>query len=131
VQAQVAQTGSRTALRQLLATGGVPAVYRSLLPTAGRIIPGAAIWFAAQEKCTSLGASPFVAGGMGGVAEWLVVMPVDTVKTVVTVAPRGTSVHAVAAGIFKESGVRGFYRGDDSNLLFHSTGNVKWILRFP
>lgn len=45
IHAQVAQTGSRTALRQLLQNGGVVELFRALPPTMGRMIPASAVWF--------------------------------------------------------------------------------------
>jgi solute carrier family 25 carnitine/acylcarnitine transporter 20/29 len=45
IHAQVAQTGSTTALRQLLRTGGVAELFRALPPTMGRMVPASAVWF--------------------------------------------------------------------------------------
>ena len=111
ITAQASGSSARAALRSILREGGVPELFRALLPTLARMVPASAVWFATKEECTKLGCSAFVAGGMAGTMEWAAVMPIDTIKTRYTMAPRGTSVRAVIAEISAKHGLRGFYRG--------------------
>lgn len=111
IHAQVEQIGSSTAMRQVLRGGGWAGLFRALPPTMGRMVPASAVWFCTKEKCTELGCSSFVAGGMAGTMEWAAIMPIDTIKTRYTIAPKGTTLRSVVATIFHESGLQGMYRG--------------------
>ena len=53
---------------------------------------------------------PFVAGGVAGIAEWLVALPLDTIKTRIQ-AGKAESFRGAAADIMRRQGVTGFYRG--------------------
>lgn len=124
VHAQVSQTTSCVALRHLLRVGGVRELFRPLAPTMARVVPSTCIWINAKEELSKVGAPPFLAAGWAGCIMWLLIMPVDTVKTRYTVAAPGTSLRQVASAIFREAGLRGFYRGIVASLLraFASSG---------
>jgi len=53
---------------------------------------------------------PFVAGGVAGIAEWLVALPLDTIKTRIQ-AGKAEGFQAAAVEIMRRQGVTGFYRG--------------------
>eukprot|EP00286_Rhodomonas_abbreviata_P015186 CAMPEP_0181319476 /NCGR_PEP_ID=MMETSP1101-20121128/17595_1 /TAXON_ID=46948 /ORGANISM="Rhodomonas abbreviata, Strain Caron Lab Isolate" /LENGTH=300 /DNA_ID=CAMNT_0023427085 /DNA_START=72 /DNA_END=974 /DNA_ORIENTATION=- len=55
----------------------------------------------------------FMAGGFAGMANWAAMMPIDTVKSKLQVAPEGkySGVMAVAKDIMAKDGVRGYYKG--------------------
>jgi hypothetical protein len=57
--------------------------------------------------------SAFIAGGLAGIAEWIVALPLDTAKTRVQSGKvaDGGGFFAACRDIFVQQGVRGFYRG--------------------
>ncbi|KAH8074748.1 hypothetical protein JL721_2321 [Aureococcus anophagefferens] len=68
------------------------------------------VFFYAHDAASRRGWSPFLAGGLAGVAEWTFILPVDTVKTRFTML-RHASLAAVVRGVWREGGVPAFYRG--------------------
>jgi len=107
VVAQVEQISTAAAFRKLLKERQL---YRALIPTVGRMAPSTAFFFLTYSTMSELGYSPFVCGGMAGVVEWTMILPVDTIKTRYTLLadqPLGT----VVRDIYAKGGVRGFYSG--------------------
>ncbi len=56
------------------------------------------------------------AGGVAGIAGWIVTFPLDTIKSVIQTLPdtthtRDFRLSVVAGSIFKQGGAAGFYRG--------------------
>lgn len=76
--------------------------------TAATVAPQ--VFFYAHDAASRRGWSPFLAGGLAGVAEWTLILPVDTVKTRFTML-RHASLAAVVRGVWREGGVPAFYRG--------------------
>lgn len=118
----------RTFLR-ILRTNGVTGLYRGLLPHSLRDIFGTATYFASYEiaKHTLLPILPtpvahFLSGGMSGVASWLVIYPLDLVKSRLQKdAQLSTKQYAgmmdCARKTFAATGFRGFYTGFSATLL--------------
>lgn len=112
--------GTFDVVRQLYKTGGVRSVFRGSAATLARDGPGSAAYFATYEylkrrltpegQDLSLGAI-MTAGGFAGVAMWLLVFPVDTVKSRLQGATERTSVGEVVRSVYKSSGVKGFFPG--------------------
>jgi solute carrier family 25 carnitine/acylcarnitine transporter 20/29 len=123
VVAQNEHSTSQAALRQLWARAGVRGVYRGLVPTAMFAVPSQFIYFGGVDLFRArLPSGPgsmleegsvarsFVAGGLAGVCEWTVCMPLDTVKTRFQ-AGRYARTRDVFFELWAQSGIRGFYRG--------------------
>lgn len=112
--------GSLDVVKHLYKTGGVRSVFRGSAATLARDGPGSAAYFATYEYLKrklspesgelSLGAVMF-AGGMAGVAMWLLVFPVDTVKSRLQGSAEKVSVGQVVREVYGRSGVKGFFPG--------------------
>jgi solute carrier family 25 carnitine/acylcarnitine transporter 20/29 len=114
-------------IKSLYNTGGIRSLYKGTAATLMRDIPGNAAyfgsyeltrsWLAAQEGLDDAGQlSPvktMFAGGMAGVFNWIIALPMDVVKTRYQTAPEGmyTSYGQVFQRLIKEEGVQGLYRG--------------------
>lgn len=107
VRAQVKQISTRQAFGQLYRQREL---YRAFLPTLLRMVPSSAVFFLAHDTAQAYGFSPFVAGGLAGVAEWAFILPVDTVKTRYTMIS-SQSLATVVADLSAAGGVAAFYRG--------------------
>ncbi|KAI5821299.1 mitochondrial carrier domain-containing protein [Pyronema omphalodes] len=113
-------TSSWDVARQLYKTGGIQNVFRGAGATLARDGPGSAAYFATYEYLKrrlspedgklSLGAISF-AGGAAGVSMWVLVFPVDTVKSRLQGATEATSVGKVIKDIYAKGGIKGFFPG--------------------
>lgn len=118
----------RTFLR-IVRTNGVTGLYRGLLPHALRDTVGTATYFASYEmsKHTLLPLLPapvahFLSGGMSGVASWLVIFPLDLVKSRIQKDAQlrerqYKGMVDCARKTYKAAGLRGFYTGFSATLL--------------
>eukprot|EP00818_Percolomonas_sp_WS_P001501 CAMPEP_0117437776 /NCGR_PEP_ID=MMETSP0759-20121206/1706_1 /TAXON_ID=63605 /ORGANISM="Percolomonas cosmopolitus, Strain WS" /LENGTH=310 /DNA_ID=CAMNT_0005229435 /DNA_START=111 /DNA_END=1040 /DNA_ORIENTATION=+ len=81
----------RDCYRQIYRSGGMPALYRGIVPTMWREIPSYGIYFASFEVLRRMWGdsqlSIFMAGGMGGVFAWVASYPFDVVKTRMQATP--------------------------------------------
>ncbi|KAI8610004.1 mitochondrial carrier domain-containing protein, partial [Chytriomyces sp. MP71] len=121
-------TGMLDAALGVYRTGGMRSLYTGTVATLARDIPGGAAYFAAYEffyralgggrsgesaGSLSIPAALF-AGGMSGVAMWIVAIPPDVVKSRIQAAPPGTYKGFLdcARAVVKEGGlVNGLYKG--------------------
>ncbi|PHH68321.1 hypothetical protein CDD80_7608 [Ophiocordyceps camponoti-rufipedis] len=115
-------------VRHLYRTGGIPSIYKGSLATLARDGPGSAAYFAAYEAIKaaltshnppspdgkpprlSLGAIT-CAGAAAGVAMWIPVFPVDTIKSRIQTAEANLSVSTVVRQLYSQGGVRAFFPG--------------------
>ena len=85
---------------QLYREGGLQSIFRGTGSTLLRDVPGNAAYFAGYEVCrrqlcileqreTPSTPSILLAGGMAGVANWVVAIPFDTIKSRIQTAPAG------------------------------------------
>ncbi|EKF39417.1 mitochondrial carrier protein, putative [Trypanosoma cruzi marinkellei] len=105
---------------------GFRGFFRGTGMTMVRDVPGSMAWFGAYEytkllicsnpKMPSVSESLF-AGGMGGIGMWSFAVPLDVIKTRVQASHEKITLTAAVRGIFKERGIRGFYRGLGPALL--------------
>lgn len=119
-------TSSMDVVRQLYKAGGVANVFRGSAATLARDGPGSAAYFATYEYLKqrlspengelSLGAVS-CAGGAAGVSMWLLVFPVDTVKSRLQGATEKTSVGQVVSEVYSKGGIKGFFPGVGPALL--------------
>ncbi|RCI08335.1 hypothetical protein L249_8874 [Ophiocordyceps polyrhachis-furcata BCC 54312] len=123
-------------VRHLYKTGGLRSVFRGSAATLARDGPGSAAYFAAyeyikaslsrpspspssssssssqqqQQQPLSLGAIT-CAGAAAGVAMWIPVFPVDTVKSRLQTAEADVSISSVVRSLYAQGGFRAFFPG--------------------
>lgn len=118
--------GGVDVVRQLYKEGGIRSVFRGSAITLARDGPGSAAYFATYEivkrKLTpkdpktdlpgqlSLPAV-MVAGGAAGIAMWIPVFPVDTVKSRLQSAEGNPTIGSTIRGIYKSGGYKAFFPG--------------------
>ncbi|KAI1121494.1 mitochondrial carrier domain-containing protein [Nemania abortiva] len=119
--------GGLDVVRQLYAEGGVRSVFRGSVATLARDGPGSAAYFAAYEyiKRRLTPRDPATgkpqgdlsllavtcAGGAAGVAMWIPVFPVDTVKSRLQTAEGNVSIGSVVRELYARGGVKAFFPG--------------------
>lgn len=119
-------SGGLDVVRHLYREGGVRSVFRGSGMTLARDGPGSAAYFATYEvikrRLTPKNAdgSPagqlsltaiMAAGGAAGVAMWIPVFPVDTVKSRLQSAEGNVTVGGVVRQLWKTGGARAFFPG--------------------
>ena len=118
-------SGGFDVVRQLYKEGGIKHVYRGSAMTLGRDGPGSAVYFATYETIKRsltpndengkpLSLSPTAvcaAGGAAGVAMWIPVFPVDTVKSRIQSGDGPSSIGATIKEIYGRGGVKAFFPG--------------------
>lgn len=118
-------SGGLDVVRQLYKEGGIRSVYRGSAMTLARDGPGSAAYFATYEivkrKLTpkdekgqpgklSLTAV-CVAGGTAGVAMWIPVFPVDTVKSRLQSGDGNLSIGGTIRQLYSKGGIKAFFPG--------------------
>lgn len=114
--------GALHCARVIYGQGGVRKLYLGLGAALARDVPGAVIYFGCygllrqmlpQDDEASNVMSILFAGGCAGVAQWLVVYPLDTIKTRQQIAKEGVYIDwlHVARDLYKKEGVPAFYTG--------------------
>jgi len=115
--------------KQLLATEGVPGLYRGLTATFVREIPGYFFFFLAYEGVrellkpeggcrTDVGALGTVgAGAVAGVVLWSIIFPVDVVKSRLAVSGASTPLLHMLVSIQRAEGIGALYSGLTPTLL--------------
>lgn len=120
-------SGGLDVVRQLYRSGGVRSVFRGSVPTLARDGPGSAAYFATYEyikrklspkdpetgKPTgALSLSAITcAGAAAGVAMWIPVFPIDTVKSRLQTAEGNVSVGGIVRELYGKGGVKAFFPG--------------------
>eukprot|EP00999_Lentomonas_sp_LEN2_P002687 NODE_561_length_1366_cov_89.420500_g525_i0.p1 GENE.NODE_561_length_1366_cov_89.420500_g525_i0~~NODE_561_length_1366_cov_89.420500_g525_i0.p1 ORF type:complete len:288 (-),score=31.43 NODE_561_length_1366_cov_89.420500_g525_i0:293-1156(-) len=95
---QVKYSGPKDVIRSIYRENGLGGIYRGSLITVLRDVPASFAYFVAYEATNryfkkrnqSSPATVLLAGGLAGVANWLVGLPFDTVKSRLQIAPEGT-----------------------------------------
>jgi len=118
--------GGVDVVRQLYKEGGIRSVFRGSAMTLARDGPGSAFYFATYEtvKRTLTPKDPvtgqpgslslsavMVAGGAAGIAMWIPVFPVDTVKSRLQSAEGRPTIRGTIQGIYGSGGFRAFFPG--------------------
>lgn len=119
--------GPMDVARQVLRSeGGVKGLFKGLVPTMAREVPGNAAMFGVYEALKRLLAggtdtsglgrgSLMLAGGVAGAAFWLMVYPTDVVKSVIQVDdyknPKFSGSIDAFRRISASEGIKGLYKG--------------------
>ncbi|KAI4122128.1 MAG: hypothetical protein LQ338_005986 [Usnochroma carphineum] len=114
-------------VRQLYNEGGIRSVFRGSAMTLARDGPGSAAYFATYEyikrklspvdPATGKPSSELsltavmTAGGAAGVAMWIPVFPIDTVKSRLQSAEGRPTIGGTVSGLWRAGGVRAFFPG--------------------
>lgn len=118
-------SGPGDVAKSLYREGGIRSIYKGTFATLLRDVPGSMAYFGAYEGIkrglTPAGSTPdqlnpfavFMAGGMAGIANWIVAVPPDTIKSRLQTAPEGmyTGFTDVAKRIVTEEGPSALFRG--------------------
>jgi solute carrier family 25 (mitochondrial carnitine/acylcarnitine transporter), member 20/29 len=120
-------SGGLDVVRQLYREGGVRSVFRGSTATLARDGPGSAAYFAAYEfikrKLTPLDPNTgkptgqlslmaiTCAGAAAGVAMWIPVFPIDTVKSRLQTAEGNVTIGGVVRELYGKGGYKAFFPG--------------------
>lgn len=119
-------SGGVDVVRQLYKEGGIRSVFRGSAMTLARDGPGSAAYFATYEyikrSMTSKDANGkasgdlsltavMVAGGAAGVAMWIPVFPVDTIKSRLQSAEGRPTIGGTISGLYRNGGFKAFFPG--------------------
>ncbi|KAL2200784.1 mitochondrial carrier domain-containing protein [Corynascus similis CBS 632.67] len=120
-------SGGLDVVRQLYREGGVRSVFRGSAATLARDGPGSAAYFAAYEYIKraltprdphtgepsgKLSLTAVTCAGAGaGVAMWIPVFPIDTVKSRLQTAEGNVSIGSVVRGLYAQGGFKAFFPG--------------------
>lgn len=121
----VKYAGPIDCVKQLYREGGIASIYRGTGATLLRDVPASGIYFLTYEWFKVALASPesqgqlsplrtMLAGGMAGIANWIIAIPPDVLKSRLQTAPEGTypnGVRDVFKTLIKEEGVGALYKG--------------------
>lgn len=113
-------SGPVDVVRKIYKEGGIRSLMRGSVATLARDGPGSAIYFATYEylkerltpagQSLSLAAISF-AGGMSGVAMWVAVYPIDTIKSQLQSSSTHTNISKVTKSIYASGGLKAFFPG--------------------
>ena len=118
-------SGGTDVVRQLYKEGGIRSVYRGSVMTLARDGPGSAVYFATYEtikrrltpkdengKPGKLSIpAVMAAGGAAGVAMWIPVFPVDTVKSRLQSAEGNPTISGTVKQLYARGGFKAFFPG--------------------
>ena len=119
-------SGGLDVVRQLYKEGGIRSVYRGSAMTLARDGPGSATYFATYEyvkrKMTpkDIDGKPsgelsltavMTAGGAAGVAMWIPVFPIDTIKSRLQSAEGRPTIGGTIRGLYASGGLKAFFPG--------------------
>ncbi|PYI00066.1 mitochondrial carnitine:acyl carnitine carrier [Aspergillus ellipticus CBS 707.79] len=119
-------SGGLDVVRQLYQEGGIRSVFRGSAMTLARDGPGSAAYFAAYEyikrtltpkdengNVTGGLSMPAVlaAGGAAGIAMWIPVFPVDTIKSRLQSAPGRPTIGGTIRTVYASGGFKAFFPG--------------------
>lgn len=118
-------SGGIDVVRQLYKEGGIRSVYRGSAMTLARDGPGSAAYFATYEvikrrltpkdetgKPGQLSLTAVMAaGGAAGVAMWIPVFPVDTIKSRLQSAEGNPTIGGTISGLYRAGGIKAFFPG--------------------
>lgn len=123
-QGEKKYNGTLDCVKKLYKEGGMRSIYKGTAATLMRDVPASGVYFATYDWFKKALADPdkpghlspvktICAGGMAGIFNWLVALPVDVAKSRFQTAPEGTyrGILDVYKELIKADGIRAFYKG--------------------
>jgi solute carrier family 25 (mitochondrial carnitine/acylcarnitine transporter), member 20/29 len=120
-------SGGVDVVRQLYKEGGVRSVFRGSVATLARDGPGSAAYFAAYEyikrRMTPVDPTTgkpsgdlslpaiICAGGAAGIAMWVTIYPVDTVKSRLQSVDGKPTISGIIKSVYAKGGIKAFFPG--------------------
>jgi solute carrier family 25 (mitochondrial carnitine/acylcarnitine transporter), member 20/29 len=115
-------TGTLDCARQIVKIEGFQGFFKGFGATAVREVPSLGIYFTVYKNVSTFfnqrkskwfpeAAGTVIAGGCAGATSWVVVYPIDVVKTTIQTKHPDKSVLQVSKIIYKSYGVNAFFRG--------------------
>nr|CAD7598330.1 unnamed protein product [Timema genevievae] len=119
-------TGPIDVAKQLYKSGGIRSIYKGTIATLLRDVPASGMYFMTYEWIQSVFTKPgqktneigifttIFAGGMAGIANWVVGMPADVLKSRLQTAPEGTypnGIRDVFKKLIRDEGPKALYKG--------------------
>lgn len=137
-------TGPIDVAKQLYREGGMRSIYKGTVATFLRDVPASGMYFmtyewlqkmlAPKDNKSELGIFRTIfAGGMAGIANWLVGIPADVLKSRLQTAPEGTypnGLRDVFSKLMKEEGPLALYRGCTPVMLRAFPANAACFIGF-
>lgn len=107
-------------IAEMYRTGGIQSIFKGSAATLARDGPGSALYFATYEYLKQSLSKPgedlslvnvSIAGGFAGVAMWLGVFPIDTIKSTQQSSNTSVSIFKTTSNIYKRGGIGAFFPG--------------------
>ncbi|XP_076161910.1 carnitine/acylcarnitine carrier protein colt, mitochondrial isoform X2 [Ptiloglossa arizonensis] len=129
-------------VKQLYKLGGIRSIYKGTCATLLRDIPASGMYFMTYEYLKTLMTpeggkigivNTIIAGGLAGIANWVVGMPPDVLKSRLQSAPDGTykrGIRDVFIILMKEEGPKALYKGCTPVMLRAFPANAACFLGF-
>lgn len=120
MQIQEGKASMGSVIAEMYRTGGIRSIFKGSAATLARDGPGSALYFATYEYLKESLSTPgqdmsllavSVAGGFAGVAMWLGVFPVDTIKSTQQSSNVSISIATATKQIYAKGGIKGFFPG--------------------
>ncbi|CAF1409680.1 unnamed protein product [Adineta steineri] len=139
---EIKYNGPIDCAKQLYKEGGIRSIYRGTALTLMRDVPATGVYFASYEylkkALTPEGHSELsalktlFAGGMAGVANWVVAIPPDVLKSRFQTAPAGkySGVSDVLRELIRTEGIRSLYKGFTPVMLRAFPANAACFLGY-
>lgn len=120
MQIQSGKSSMGSVIAEMYRTGGIRSIFKGSVATLARDGPGSAIYFATYEIVKQKLSTPgenlsllavSVAGGSAGVAMWLGVFPIDTIKSTQQSSNTNISITTATKNIYAKGGIKAFFPG--------------------
>lgn len=134
--------GTLDCVKKLYKQGGIRSIYKGTAATLLRDVPASGVYFATYDwfkkqlaDGSGTGLSPLktvFAGGMAGIFNWIVALPIDVAKSRFQTAAEGTykSLLDVYVELIKADGIRAFYKGFTPVILRAFPANAACFLGY-
>ncbi|KAK6878993.1 Mitochondrial carnitine carrier [Candida tropicalis] len=107
-------------IAEMYRTGGIRSIFKGTVATLARDGPGSALYFATYEYVKKELSAPgedlslfaiTTAGGCAGIAMWLGVFPIDTIKSTQQSSNVKVSISQATKSIYAKGGIKAFFPG--------------------
>lgn len=136
-------SGFMDCVKKLYAEGGIRSIYKGTIATLLRDVPASGVYFMTYEMLKKAVADPnnpgslspirtVFAGGMAGIFNWMVALPIDVGKSRFQTAPEGRykNLASVYKELIQKDGVRAFYKGATPVILRAFPANAACFLGY-